>query len=88
MLSSLIPLIVFGAVILFSVFKILPEWERGVVLRFGRFHGVKGPGFIFLIPGVDRLIRIDTRTVTMDIQPQDIITKDNVSMKVLSLIHI
>ncbi len=87
MLASLIPFIVFGVIIIFSVFKILPEWERGVILRFGRFNSVKGPGFIFLIPGVDKLIRIDTRTVTMDIQPQDIITKDNVSMKVNAVVY-
>ena len=82
-----IPVIVFAVFILFSLFKILPEWERGVVLRFGRVIGVKGPGFILLIPMVDKLIRIDTRTITMDIQPQDIITKDNVSMKVNAVVY-
>lgn len=73
--------------IIFSVIKILPEWERGVVLRFGRSIGVRGPGLIYLIPGVERLIRVDTRTVTMDIQPQDVITLDNVSMKVNAVIY-
>jgi len=85
--ASLIPVVIFAAFIIFSLFKILPEWERGVVLRFGRVIGVKGPGFILLIPMVDRLIRIDTRTITMDIQPQDIITKDNVSMKVNAVVY-
>lgn len=84
---SFIPVIIFGVFILFSLFKILPEWERGVILRFGRVIGVKGPGFILLIPMVDKLIRIDTRTITMDIQPQDIITKDNVSMKVNAVVY-
>lgn len=80
-------LIAFAIIILFSVIKILPEWERGVVLRFGRSIGVRGPGLIYLIPGVERLIRVDTRTITMDIQPQDVITLDNVSMKVNAVIY-
>lgn len=73
--------------LIFSIIKILTEWERGVVLRFGRSVGVRGPGLIFLIPGVERLIRVDTRTVTMDIKPQDVITRDNVSMKVNAVIY-
>ncbi len=73
--------------LVFTIVKILPEWERGVVLRFGRSVGVRGPGLIFLIPGVERLIRVDTRTVTMDIKPQDVITRDNVSMKVNAVIY-
>ena len=74
-------------ILLFSVIKILPEWERGVVLRFGRSIGERGPGLIYLIPGVERLIRVDTRIITMDIQPQDVITLDNVSMKVNAVIY-
>ncbi len=70
-----------------TVIKILPEWERGVILRFGRSVGVRGPGLIFLIPGVERIYRVDTRTVTMDIKPQDVITFDNVSMKVNAVIY-
>ena len=73
--------------LIFSVIKILSEWERGVVLRFGRSVGVRGPGLILLIPGAERLIRVDTRTVTMDIKPQDVITRDNVSMKVNAVIY-
>lgn len=72
---------------LFSIIKILPEWERGVVLRFGRSMGVRGPGLIYLIPGVERLIRVDTRTLTLDIPPQDVITLDNVSMKVNAVVY-
>ncbi|MCC7405632.1 MAG: slipin family protein [Bdellovibrionales bacterium] len=74
-------------VVLFSVIKILPEWERGVILRFGRSIGVRGPGLIYLIPGVERLMRVDTRTITMDVQPQDVITRDNVSMKVNAVVY-
>lgn len=80
-------LIFIALIILFSMVKILPEWERGVVLRFGRFIGLRGPGLILLIPGVERLIRIDTRTVTMDVQPQDIITVDNISLKVNAVVY-
>ena len=74
-------------VILSATVKILPEWERGVVLRLGRAIGVRGPGPIILIPGVERLVRVDTRTITMDIPPQDVITNDNISMKVNAVIY-
>ena len=80
-------LIIFGVFLLLTVIKILPEWEKGVVLRFGNLNGVRGPGLIILIPGVEKIIRVDTRTITMDIQPQDIITKDNVSMKVNAVVY-
>lgn len=70
-----------------SAVKILPEWERGVVLRLGRSIGIRGPGPIILIPGVERLIRVDTRTITMDIPPQDVITQDNISLKVNAVIY-
>ena len=86
-LSTWITLGIIVLFILFSVIKILPEWEKGVVLRFGRIMDTRGPGLIYLIPGVERLIRIDTRTITMDIQPQDVITSDNVSMKVNAVIY-
>lgn len=80
-------LVLVAMTFLASMIKILPEWDRGVVLRFGRFAGVRGPGLIILIPFVERLIRVDTRIVTMDIKPQDIITRDNVSMKVNAVIY-
>ncbi|MCB0421717.1 MAG: slipin family protein [Bdellovibrionales bacterium] len=78
---------IFALILLSSIIKILAEWERGVVLRFGRFVGVRGPGLIFLIPGVERMVRIDTRTITMDIQPQDVISKDNVTLKVNAIVY-
>jgi regulator of protease activity HflC (stomatin/prohibitin superfamily) len=74
-------------VVLSSAIKILPEWERGVILRFGRSVGIRGPGLIILIPFVERIIKVDTRTIAMDVQPQDIITKDNVSMKVNAVVY-
>jgi regulator of protease activity HflC (stomatin/prohibitin superfamily) len=79
--------IFFVLAIIFSAVKILPEWERGVVLRLGRSVGVRGPGPIILIPGVERIVRVDTRTVTMDIPPQDVISLDNVTLKVNAVIY-
>ena len=86
-LSLLIPAIVVIGTLLASIIKILPEWERGVILRLGYLVGVRGPGLIILIPLVERMLRVDTRTVTMDIQPQDVITLDNVSMKVNAVVY-
>lgn len=80
-------LIFFAVVVIGSAIKILPEWERGVVLRFGRSVGVRGPGLIILIPFIERILKVDTRTVTMDVPPQDVITKDNVSMKVNAVVY-
>jgi len=79
---SLIVLVVIVLGFLIAGVRILPEYERGVVFRLGRAIGVKGPGVILLIPLVDRMVRISLRTVVLDIPPQDVITKDNVSMKV------
>jgi len=89
-MESMGPLFVFvilGVGLLSATIKILPEWERGVVLRLGRAIGIRGPGPILLIPFVERLVRIDTRTVTMDIPAQDVITLDNVSLKVNAVIY-
>jgi regulator of protease activity HflC (stomatin/prohibitin superfamily) len=87
MASGLILLIVLAVFVVFSSVKVLNEWERAVVLRFGRSMGIRGPGLILLIPFVERGIRIDTRTITMDVQPQDVITKDNVTLKVNAVIY-
>jgi regulator of protease activity HflC (stomatin/prohibitin superfamily) len=75
-------LIVFGALIVLSTIKILREYERAVVFRLGRFIGIKGPGLILLIPGIDKMVKVPLRIVTMDVPPQDVITKDNISVKV------
>lgn len=88
MIELLAPLIVGGLVLFFSMVKILPEWERGVVLRLGRaMQQVKGPGLILLIPGVDRIIRVSVRTLVHDVPPQDVITRDNVSIKVNAVVY-
>lgn len=80
-------LIVAAIVILTSAVKILPEWERGVILRFGRSVGVRGPGLIILVPFVEKIIKVDIRTITMDIKPQDVISKDNISMQVDAVVY-
>jgi regulator of protease activity HflC (stomatin/prohibitin superfamily) len=68
--------------ILRAAIKIVPEYERGVIFRLGRVIGAKGPGLFVIIPIVDRMVRVSLRTVTMDIPPQDIITRDNVTVRV------
>jgi regulator of protease activity HflC (stomatin/prohibitin superfamily) len=84
---ALAPLIIIIVVILFASIKVLNEYERGVTLTFGRFTGVKGPGLIILIPGVQQMFRISTRVVVMDVPPQDIITRDNISVKVNAVVY-
>ena len=79
--------IMFVVIILSNAIRILREYERGVVFRLGRLVAVKGPGIIFLIPIVDKLIKVSLRTVVMDIPPQDVITKDNVSIKVNAVVY-
>ncbi len=70
-----------------SAIKIVKEWERGVILRLGRLVGAKGPGFFMIIPFVDRMIKVDLRIVTMDVPPQDVITKDNVTVRVNAVVY-
>ena len=69
-------------ILLPSAVKVLREYERGVIFRLGRLRGPKGPGLILIIPFIDRMIRVELRTVTLEIAPQDIITRDNVTVKV------
>ena len=79
--------IIFLAVLFFaSALRILNEYERGVVFRLGRAIGAKGPGLIILIPGIDKMRKVDLRTITLDVPPQDIITRDNVSVKVSAVV--
>jgi regulator of protease activity HflC (stomatin/prohibitin superfamily) len=80
-------LIIFLIIIAAAAIKILREYERGVIFRLGRLIGAKGPGLIFIIPGVDRLLRISLRTVALEIPPQDVITRDNVSIKVNAVVY-
>ena len=80
-------LIIFLIILAASAIKILREYERGVIFRLGRLIGAKGPGLFFIIPGIDKMLRISLRTVTMDIPPQDVITRDNVSIKVNAVVY-
>jgi regulator of protease activity HflC (stomatin/prohibitin superfamily) len=82
-----IALIILLLIFLSAAIKILKEYVRGVVFRLGRVIGEKGPGLIILIPFIDKLVRVDLRTVTMDVPPQDIITRDNVSVKVNAVVY-
>jgi regulator of protease activity HflC (stomatin/prohibitin superfamily) len=72
--------------ILSNAIKILREWERGVILRLGKFQAVRGPGITFVIPVIEKLYRINTRMVTVDVPPQDVITRDNVTLKVNAVV--
>jgi len=72
---------------LFSAIRVLNEYERGVIFRLGRYHSTKGPGLIIVLPMIDRMVRISLRLVTMDVPSQDIITKDNVSVKVNAVVY-
>lgn len=74
-------------IILTNAIRILKEYERGVIFRLGRLVGAKGPGIILLIPLIDRMVRVDLRTITFDVPPQDVITKDNVSVKVNAVLY-
>lgn len=84
-----IVLILFAVMVLSSAIRILNEYERGVIFRLGRVLGAgpKGPGLILLIPIIDKMVRISLRIVVMDVPPQDVITKDNVSIKVNAVIY-
>src|SRR5436305_1934907 len=79
--------VIFAVAFVVSGMKILKEYERGVVFRLGRLVASRGPGVIYVIPWVERMQRIELRTVTMDIPPQDVITRDNVSVKVSAVLY-
>ena len=79
-------LVVVVLALLVSTLHILREYQRGVVFQLGRFWKVKGPGLVLVIPGVQQLVRVDLRVVTMDVEPQDVISRDNVSVKVSAVL--
>ena len=81
------PFLLIFIVIIISAIRILREYERGVIFRLGRLVGVKGPGLILLIPFVDRMVKVSLRTVTMDVPSQDVITRDNVTVKVNAIVY-
>ena len=86
MLSQFGFVLIVVLLILVNAVRILREWERGVILRLGKFQSVRGPGIIFIIPLIEKMHKINTRIVTVDVPPQDIITKDNVTLKVNAVV--
>ncbi|MBN1541776.1 slipin family protein [candidate division KSB1 bacterium] len=87
MVSPISVLVVLVVLLLMSAIKVLREYERGVIFRLGRLVQSKGPGIIFIIPLIDRMIKVSLRTIAMDVPPQDVITKDNVSIKVNAVLY-
>ena len=87
MSMSLLFLLALLIIFLASAIRVVNEYERAVVLRLGKFLAVKGPGIIILIPFIDRMVKIDLRTVALDVPPQEVITRDNVSIKVSAVVY-
>ncbi len=87
MIAPLVTIVVLVLLFLWTAIKVLNEYERGVIFRLGRVIKAKGPGLIILIPVVDRMQRVSMRLVAMDVDPQDVITRDNVSVKVNAVIY-
>jgi regulator of protease activity HflC (stomatin/prohibitin superfamily) len=87
MFVGLLPVVILVVLFLVSSLKVLREYERGVIFRLGRCVGAKGPGLIILIPIIDRMVKVSLRLVTMDVPPQDVITRDNVSVKVNAVVY-
>jgi len=86
-IGPLFTVVLFGVLLLASGLKVLREYERAVIFRLGRLLPSRGPGLIYVIPLVEKMMRVDLRTVTMDVHSQDVITKDNVSVKVSAVLY-
>jgi regulator of protease activity HflC (stomatin/prohibitin superfamily) len=86
LLSGALPLLVIGAIAAYSI-RILREYERGVVFLLGRFWKVKGPGLVIIVPFIQQMVRMDLRTRVLDVPPQDVISRDNVSVKVNAVVY-
>ena len=84
---SVLTIVLFVILLLSSAIRVLKEYERGVIFRLGRLIGAKGPGIFLIIPLVDKMVKVSLRTVVMDVPPQDIITRDNVSVKVNAVVY-
>ena len=85
--GGLLPVVVFVLLLLTNMVKVLREYKRGVIFRLGRLEGVRGPGVILLIPFVEKMVKVGLRTVAFDVPPQDIISRDNVSVKVNAVLY-
>ena len=86
-LAFLLPLVILAFVVLGMAIRILREYERGVVFTLGRFTGVKGPGLVLIVPYVQQMVRVDLRVTVLDVPSQDVITRDNVSVKVNAVVY-
>ena len=86
-MDTLLPIFIFLILLIWSMVKVMREYERAVVFLLGRFWKVKGPGIIIVIPVIQSMVKVSLRTVVMDVPPQDIITKDNVTVKVNAVIY-
>ncbi len=84
---GIVILVILAFILITSAVKVVQEYERGVIFRLGRLIGAKGPGLFFIIPGIDRMMKIDLRVITMDVPAQEVITRDNVTVKVNAVIY-
>jgi regulator of protease activity HflC (stomatin/prohibitin superfamily) len=87
MIVAIVIIVIFILIVLWMAIKVVQEYERGVIFRLGRLTGAKGPGIFVIIPLIDRMVKVDLRVVTMDVPPQDVITKDNVTVKVNAVVY-
>ena len=87
LLTVLVPVLVVLLLVFSSAIKVVQEYERGVIFRLGRFVGAKGPGLFFLIPVLDRMVKIDLRVITLEVPPQEVITRDNVTVRVNAVLY-
>ncbi len=85
--GCLVPLAFLLLLVLFSAIKIVQEYERGVIFRLGRYVGVRGPGMILLVPFIERMVKVDLRVITLDVPIQEVITRDNVTIKVNAVLY-
>ncbi|HVM97993.1 MAG TPA: SPFH domain-containing protein, partial [Candidatus Acidoferrales bacterium] len=87
MFGPLTTVVLIALALLISGIKVLKEYERGVIFRLGRLVGARGPGVIYVLPAIEKMQRIELRTITLDVPPQDVITRDNVSVKVSAVLY-
>ena len=87
LIAWIVPVFVLAAIFLPQTIRILREYERGVIFRLGKLLGIKGPGLIFLIPVVDRMVKMDLRVVTIDVARQEVMTRDNVPVTVDAVVY-
>src|ERR1700693_4271939 len=87
LITWIVPIVFLGLIVLPQMVRILREYERGVIFRLGKLLGTKGPGIIFLIPLVDRMVKMDLRVVTIDVARQEVMTRDNVPVTVDAVVY-